>query len=164
MDNRKENKEKCAAALAATLLAGSVEAQQITREELVFLSSEWTGERFDGGRPRQADDILQRMQLVTHEEAWAVLRIAGFTAFFRSYHPSHHNPPGELNTTVVGSNQPTRIGAATVMPGDAVLGRAGGVIFCLAATTKQRSTRGIQTCAHSTDANWCKDLEPQLPH
>jgi regulator of RNase E activity RraA len=53
----------------------------------------------------------------------------GFAVFFRSYHPSHHNPAGRLNTTLVGLNQPTRIGNATVMPGDVVLGRDGGVIF-----------------------------------
>src|SRR5690606_9680565 len=57
--------------------------------------------------------------------------IEGFTSFFKSYHPSHHlnNPAGRLNTTLVGINQPTRIGNATVMPGDVVLGRDGGVIF-----------------------------------
>ena len=56
-------------------------------------------------------------------------QIEGLAVFFRSYHPSHHNPPGRLNTTLVGINTPTRIGAATVMPGDVVLGRDGGVIF-----------------------------------
>ncbi|KKK58467.1 hypothetical protein LCGC14_3044160, partial [marine sediment metagenome] len=57
--------------------------------------------------------------------------IGGFTSFFRSYHPSHHlnDPDGQLNTTLVGINTPTRIGMATVMPGDIVLGRDGGVIF-----------------------------------
>lgn len=57
--------------------------------------------------------------------------LGSFTSFFRSYHPSHHlnNPKGELNTTLVAINHPTRIGAATVMPGDAVLGRDGGVLF-----------------------------------
>ena len=57
--------------------------------------------------------------------------IGSFTSFFRSYHPSHHlnNPDGRLNTTLIGINQPTRIGKATVMPGDIVLGRDGGVIF-----------------------------------
>jgi regulator of RNase E activity RraA len=34
-----------------------------------------------------------------------------------------------LNTTLVAINQPTRIGMATVMPGDVVLGRDGGVLF-----------------------------------
>jgi regulator of RNase E activity RraA len=59
--------------------------------------------------------------------------IGGFTSFFRSYHPSHHlnnaDAPGQLNTTLVGINQPTRIGKATVMPGDIVLGREGAVMF-----------------------------------
>ena len=57
--------------------------------------------------------------------------IGSFTSFFRSYHPSHHlnKPDGELNTTLIGINTPTRIGMATVIPGDIVLGRDGGVIF-----------------------------------
>jgi regulator of RNase E activity RraA len=57
--------------------------------------------------------------------------LKSFTSFFRSYHPSHHlnNATGPLNTTLVAINQPTRIGRATVMPGDVVLGRDGGVIF-----------------------------------
>lgn len=57
--------------------------------------------------------------------------LEGFTSFFRSYHPSHHlnDPDGELNTTLVGINTPTRIGKVMVMPGDVVLGRDGGVIF-----------------------------------
>lgn len=219
-------------------------SQQISKEQLIFLTPEWKGERFADGRPKVPDNILDRMKLVTLEEAWAVLRnenfkhqyddgwqsinpdsvlvgraltatfmpgrpdihrviddkghtkdgrvksqnswpidmlvkrdvyvvdqfgahedgptigdnlgnsifaktgngivydgairdinglkdIRSFTSFFRTYHPSHHlnNPAGELNTTLVGINQPTRIGKATVMAGDVVLGRDGGVIF-----------------------------------
>ena len=56
------------------------------------------------------------------------LEIEGFTAYFKSYHPSHHfgtiDTSGRrmvrLNTTLVGINTPTRIGGATVMPGDVV--------------------------------------------
>jgi regulator of RNase E activity RraA len=222
----------------------SSKSQQITKAQLIFLTPEWKGERFADGRPKVPDSILNRMKLVTLEEAWAVLRnenykhqyedgwatinpdsvlvgravtaifmpgrpdlqrviddtghirdkriksqntwpiellvkrdvyvvdqfgahedgptigdnlgnaiytktgngivydgairdinglkeIGSFTSFFRSYHPSHHlnNPAGELNTTLIGINQPTRIGRATVMPGDVVLGRDGGVIF-----------------------------------
>ena len=57
--------------------------------------------------------------------------IGSFTSFFKSYHPSHHlnKPDGQLNTTLIGINKPTRIGMATVIPGDIVLGRDGGVIF-----------------------------------
>jgi regulator of RNase E activity RraA len=230
------------AAVGCFLVAPPVAGQRISRDELIFLTPDWQGERFEDGRPHVPDDILKRMKLVTIEEAWAVLRgerfnyqyeggwqminpdsvlvgravtanfvpgrpdihrvidergreldkwsgaqntwaiellkpgdvyvvnqfgaqvdgptigdnlgnsihaktgngivydgairdisglkeIGSFTSFFRSYHPSHHNPSGNLNTTLVGINQPTRIGMATVMPGDVVLGRDGGVIF-----------------------------------
>src|SRR3970040_602501 len=56
------------------LLCGATHAQQISREELIFLTPEWKGERFEDGRPHVPDDILKRMKLVTIEEAWAVLR------------------------------------------------------------------------------------------
>jgi regulator of RNase E activity RraA len=215
-------------------------AQQITKEELIYLTREWKGERFEDGRPKVSDDLLDRMQLVTHDEAWAVMKnegyfyqyadgwqiinpdsiligraltatflpgrpdvhnaiddrgkaegkrgqnswpvdllvkrdvyvadqfgiqtngptigdnvgnaiyaksgngivydgairdisglkeIGGFTSYFGSYHPSHHNQSGNLNTMLVGINQPTRIRQVTVMPGDVVLGRDGGVSF-----------------------------------
>lgn len=221
-----------------------VYGQQISKEELLFLTPLWKGERFADGRPKVPDALIKRLKSVTLEEAWAVLKnenfkhnyddgwqtinpdsvlvgravtatfmpgrpdiqrviderghktdgriksqnswpidllvkgdvyvvdqfeahedgptigdnlgnsifaktgngivyngairdinglkeIGGFTSFFRSYHPSHHlnNPDGELNTTLVGINTPTRIGKATVLPGDVVLGRDGGVMF-----------------------------------
>ncbi len=215
----------------------------LSPEELIALTPEWKGERFEDGRPKVPDDILERMKLVTHEEAWAIMRNANykhqyaegwltinpegvligravtamfmpgrpdvhrvidsvghaegrirsqnswpvdqlkpgdvyvgdqfglhidgptvgdnlanaiyansgngivyngairdiegmkelenFTAFVRSYHPSHHlnNPDGQLNTTLIGINVPTRIGDVMVMPGDVVLGKEGGVSF-----------------------------------
>jgi regulator of RNase E activity RraA len=59
--------------------------------------------------------------------------LPNFVAFVRSYDPSHHygslNSGKLLNSTMVSINAPTRIGHATVMPGDVVLGRNGGVIF-----------------------------------
>ncbi len=231
--------------LAILMLTGQAMvsfAQQISKEELIFLTPDWKGERFPDGRPKVPDAIMKRMKLVTQEEAWAVLKnenykyqftgdwqtinpdsvlvgraltatfmpgrpdvhrvtddkghtkdgrvksqnawpidllvkgdvyvvdqfgmhedgptigdnlgnsiyaksgngivyegavrdvaglkeIGGFTSYFRSYHPSHHNPEGNLNTTLVGINKPTRIGKVMVMPGDVVLGRDGGVCF-----------------------------------
>lgn len=218
----------------------TAKAQQITKEELIFLTPEWKGERFPDGRPKVPDDILKRMKNVSQEEAWAVMKnagygyqvaegwqqinpdsvlvgravtatfmparpdvwgaidargkkagkrgqnswpvdllvkgdvyvadqfgahrngptigdnvgnaiyaktgngivydgairdiaglkeIGGFTSYFTSYDPSYHNPPGDLNTMIVGINQPTRIRTVTVMPGDIVLGKEGIVSF-----------------------------------
>lgn len=46
------------------------------------LTREWTGDRFPDGRPRVADDLLNRMKLVTTEEAWAVLQRHGYARQF----------------------------------------------------------------------------------
>ncbi|WP_233577936.1 RraA family protein [Hanamia caeni] len=218
----------------------ATKAQQISKEELIFLTPEWKGERFPDGRPKVPDDILKRMKNVSQEEAWAVMKnagygyqvaegwqqinpdsvlvgravtatfmpgrpdvwgaidargkkqgkrgqnswpvdllvkgdvyvadqfdahkngptigdnvgnaiyaktgngivyngalrdieglkeIGGFTSYYSSYDPSYHNPPGDLNTMIVGINQPTRIRQVTVMPGDIVLGKQGIVSF-----------------------------------
>ncbi len=217
----------------------------LSRELLIKYTPDWKGERFEDGRPRVPDGILQRMKSVTLEEAWAQLRTAGFnheyadgwlvihpekvlvgrtltaqwlpgrpdiervieeqgkkdgrvggtnawpvdmlqpsdvyvcdhfdlkqdgpsigdnvgnaiyakshngivyegavrdinglkeledfTAFVRFYDPSHHfgmlGTGARLNSTMIGINIPIRIGPATVMPGDVVLGRDGGVLF-----------------------------------
>jgi 4-hydroxy-4-methyl-2-oxoglutarate aldolase len=64
----------------ATAAAAVAQAQSIapTRDEVVALTSEWTGERFPDGRPKVPDAILERMKNVNLEEAWAVLRGKGF--------------------------------------------------------------------------------------
>ena len=236
--------KKIIGVFALLLVSTFAWGQQISKEEMLFLTPLWTGERFADGRPKVSDALLQRLKSVTLEEAWAVLKNANFkhnyedgwqtinpdsvlvgraltatfmpgrpdiqrviddrghtkdgriksqnswpidmlvkgdvyvvdqfgahedgptigdnlgnsiyaktgngivyngavrdinglkelgrfTSFFRTYHPSHHlnNPDGELKTTLVGINTPTRIGKATVLPGDVVLGRDGGVIF-----------------------------------
>jgi regulator of RNase E activity RraA len=214
--------------------------QQISKEELLFLTPEWKGERFADGRPKVPDNLIKRMKAVSVEEAWAVMKnagylyqiaegweiinpdsvlvgravtatfmpgrpdvwkaiddkgkkegkrgqntwavdllvkgdvyvadqfgakkngptigdnvgnaiyaksgngivydgalrdveglkeIGGFTSYYTSYDPSHHNPQGDLNTMIIGINHPTRIRTVTVMPGDVVLGKNGVVVF-----------------------------------
>lgn len=51
---------------------------QITKEQLIGLTPEWKGERFADGRPKVPDDIMKRMKSVSVEEAWAVLKNAGY--------------------------------------------------------------------------------------
>jgi regulator of RNase E activity RraA len=63
-------------------VAAFLQGQEIPREQLIFYTQEWQGERFPDGRPRVPDDILQRMEKVSLEEAWAVLRQAGFNNQF----------------------------------------------------------------------------------
>jgi len=49
-----------------------------TRDDVIKYTPDWHGERFADGRPKVPDDILDRMKNVTLEEAWAMLRTAGF--------------------------------------------------------------------------------------
>jgi 4-hydroxy-4-methyl-2-oxoglutarate aldolase len=51
--------------------------------------------------------------------------IAGFCSYVRGWHPAYSSP----TIMLMGLNAPVRIGHATVMPGDVVLGKREGVIF-----------------------------------
>ena len=67
--------------LLFTLAIENVSAQVgvFSKEELLRYTPKWEGERFDDGRPKVSDDILERMKKVAIEEAWAVCRRHGFT-------------------------------------------------------------------------------------
>lgn len=56
------------------LAAVPLQGQTLPEEKLVALTPDWNGERFEDGRPRVSDDIIERMKYVTHEEAWGTLR------------------------------------------------------------------------------------------
>ena len=51
---------------------------QISKEQLIALTPLWKGERFADGRPKVPDDIIKRMKSVSVEEAWAVMKNAGY--------------------------------------------------------------------------------------
>jgi regulator of RNase E activity RraA len=58
--------------------------------------------------------------------------IPGFNGFVKGFHPSAIS-----EMQMVGINPPVRIGAATVLPGDVVLAKRGGVIFIPAILAEQ---------------------------
>ena len=65
-------------------------AQTVSKEQMVFITAEWQGERFADGRPKVADDILERIKSVTIEEAWGVLRNEGYQNQFEGgWKPLH---------------------------------------------------------------------------
>ena len=66
-------------------LAGSpgvLRAQTIPKEELIFLTSDWKGERFADGRPKIPDDLIRRAREIGIEDAWGVLRNEGYNCQF----------------------------------------------------------------------------------
>lgn len=97
--------------------------------------------------------------------------LGGFTSFVRGWHPTFASP----TIMLLGVNCPIRIGLVTVMPGDVVLGRSGGVIFIpphlaekVAKTSElirlrdqfgqQRLREGKYTSGQ-IDARWPDDIE-----
>ena len=64
------------------LTVGYVNSQTASKEQIVFLTPLWQGERFEDGRPKVADDILARMKNVSIEEAWGLLRNEGYNNQF----------------------------------------------------------------------------------
>jgi regulator of RNase E activity RraA len=57
-------------------------AQTISKEELIFLTSEWKGERFADGRPKISDNLLERAKHIMIDDAWTVLKNEGYTNQF----------------------------------------------------------------------------------
>jgi regulator of RNase E activity RraA len=53
-------------------------AQTIPKEELIFLTSEWKGERFADGRPKIPDGLLERAKKINIDDAWTVLKNEGY--------------------------------------------------------------------------------------
>jgi regulator of RNase E activity RraA len=68
--------------LLAFCIEGLLHAQTISKEELIFLTSEWKGERFADGRPKVPDDLLKRAKRIYIDDAWTVLKNEGYTAQF----------------------------------------------------------------------------------
>jgi regulator of RNase E activity RraA len=73
--------------LILALIAGGggfreAKAQTISRDELIFYTSEWKGERFPDGRPKIPDALIERAKKIGIEEAWTVLKNEGYNNQF----------------------------------------------------------------------------------
>lgn len=73
--------KKISLLILALILANlTVMAQRVgsSPEYIKALTAEWKGERFEDGRPKVPDAILERLKNISLEEAWGVLRNKGF--------------------------------------------------------------------------------------
>ncbi|WP_111308328.1 RraA family protein [Confluentibacter sediminis] len=71
-----------------------VKAQQINKEELIYLTKAWEGVRFENGRPKISDDLLKRAESISIDVAWQILNNEGY--------PSQYEGDWQaLNTTPI---------------------------------------------------------------
>ena len=70
--------------ICAMLAAAAPAVAQVkqSREQMLFYTSEWKGERFPDGRPKVPDDLLKRVVDVSVEDLWDYLRDKGFNCQF----------------------------------------------------------------------------------
>ena len=79
------------------MISPHISAQGLSSSEIEFLTNKWHGERFEDGRPKVSKGILERMEKVSIEEAWGVLRNEGFhNQFEGGWEPLHDD------VTIVG--------------------------------------------------------------
>jgi len=79
-----------------------------SKTELIEYTPLWKGERFADGRPKVADDILQRLQEVSIEEAWAVCNRHGFVNQFEGNWQMTHEDPILVGRAVTAYFHPLR--------------------------------------------------------
>lgn len=75
-----------------------------TREEIIAMTPEWTGERFEDGRPKVADKYLDALYGMTLEELWKPIFVKGYESQFiamKSLRPEFKED-GTVNRKLVG--------------------------------------------------------------
>jgi 4-hydroxy-4-methyl-2-oxoglutarate aldolase len=72
------------AVIAGMLLGASASFPQVkmTREQMMFYTSDWKGDRFPDGRPKVPDDLLKRAVDCSIEDVWEYLRQKGYANEF----------------------------------------------------------------------------------
>jgi regulator of RNase E activity RraA len=89
-------------------LESSLLAQTISKEELIFLTSEWKGERFPDGRPRIPDELVERAKRVGMDDAWTVLKNEGYFNQFEAGWKMVHNDVPVVGRALTAMFMPSR--------------------------------------------------------
>ena len=87
----------------------------LTREEMLDYTREWSGERFDDGRPKISDSLIARARKVSITGAWGVLRGEGYHHQYEGNWVCTH--PGEVlaGRALTAMYMPRRPNMRTVM-------------------------------------------------
>lgn len=74
------------------------------REDIIAITPEWKGERFEDGRPKVPDKYLDALYGMTLEELWKPIFVAGYEHQFVAMNPLHpeFNVDGSVNRKLVG--------------------------------------------------------------
>jgi len=98
----------CLALVVIITFYNSALSQTISKEELIFLTSEWKGERFPDGRPKISDDLLKRAKNLVIEDAWQILNNEGYINQFEGNWKMVRSGVPVIGRAVTATFMPTR--------------------------------------------------------
>jgi regulator of RNase E activity RraA len=82
--------------------------QTISKEELIFLTAQWKGERFADGRPKVPDALIERARKIGIEEAWQILNNEGYKNQFEGNWKMVHDHVPVIGRAVTARFIPSR--------------------------------------------------------
>lgn len=97
--------------LAFSALLGALPAfgqVKMTRDQVLFYTSEWKGERFPDGRPKLPDSLLKRAVNMTIEDVWEYLRAHGYRNQFEAGWQALHIDKPFAGRALTAQYLPTR--------------------------------------------------------
>ena len=88
------------------------------KEDIIALTPEWKGERFEDGRPRVPDRYLEALRGMTLEEVWKPIFVKGYESQFEGrLHTLHDDGRKLVGRAVTATFAPTRPDLHNVMFG-----------------------------------------------
>lgn len=83
-------------------------AQTLPKEELLYLTAAWKGERFPDGRPKVSDALVERAKKIGIEEAWQILQNEGYRNQFEGNWKMVHDDVPVVGRAVTARYIPSR--------------------------------------------------------
>ena len=104
------NKKSLLFLLLSVMVTAGVKAQEVTLSpaQITNLTSNWKGERFADGRPKVADDLIERLKKLHIEDVWGVLRNKGFQNQFEGNWTIIHPESVMVGRVVTAQYTPAR--------------------------------------------------------
>jgi 4-hydroxy-4-methyl-2-oxoglutarate aldolase len=115
-------------AICALLCAVPAVSQvKMTRDQMLFYTSEWKGDRFPDGRPKLPDSLIQRAKDMTIEDLWEYLRDHGYRNQFEAGWQALHIDKPFAGRALTAQYMPTRPDMARAIAAEGkVEGRVSG--------------------------------------
>ena len=90
------------------MYAGNAQQVTLTPDQIKSITPEWKGERFEDGRPKVSDKLLERLKAVHLEEAWGILRNKGYQNQFEGDWTVQHTDSVMTGRVVTAQYMPLR--------------------------------------------------------